>query len=172
MGDLSNNSGQILQTNLLNLLINVSPLRLSKGNHPSPGSPERSKYPFIKKNKYYKSYRKTGNSRLREKYISLRKIIRKKTKDSHETYIETLLGMERQNNQKIPDRVAGQNEHLHTENLQFQSVFTPLVPPSLRYISLMKVQDLVDNKVISPDALPEDLRSSMPLIPDIKISES
>ena len=88
--------------------------------------------------------------------------------------------MDRQNNQKIPDSVAWQNGHLHTENtekgnilnLQFQSVFTPLVPLSLRYISLMKVQDLVDNKVISPDALPKDLRNSMPLMPDIKISES
>ena len=36
----------------------------------------------------------------------------------------------------------------------------------------MKVQDLVDDKVISPGALPEDLRNSAPLIPDIKISEA
>ena len=34
----------------------------------------------------------------------------------------------------------------------------------------MKVQDLVDNKVISPDDLPEDQRNSTPPMPDIKIS--
>ena len=36
----------------------------------------------------------------------------------------------------------------------------------------MKVQDLVDDKVISADALPEYQRNSTPLIPDIKVSES
>ena len=34
----------------------------------------------------------------------------------------------------------------------------------------MKVQDLVDDKVIRLDALSEDLRKSTPLMPDIKIS--
>ena len=73
-----------------------------------------------------------------------------------------------------------QNGNLHTEtkekanilNQQFQSVFTPLAPLSLQELSLMKVQDLVDDKVISPGALPEDLRNSTPLMPDIKISEA
>ena len=36
----------------------------------------------------------------------------------------------------------------------------------------MKVQELVDNKIISPDNLPVDQRNSTPLMPDIKISES
>ena len=36
----------------------------------------------------------------------------------------------------------------------------------------MKVQDLVDNMVISPDALTEDQRNSTRLMPDIKVSES
>ena len=57
-------------------------------------------------------------------------------------------------------------------NQQFQSVFTPLAPLSLQELSLMKVQDLVDDKVISPGALPEDLRNSTPLMPDIEISEA
>ena len=73
-----------------------------------------------------------------------------------------------------------QNGNLHTEtkekanilNQQFQSVFTPLAPLSLQELSLMKVQDLVDDKVISPGALPVDLRNSTPLMPDIKISEA
>ena len=71
-----------------------------------------------------------------------------------------------------------QNGNLHTEtkenanisNQQFQSVFTPLAPLSLQELSFMKVQDLVDDKVICPGALPEDLRNSTPLMPDIKIS--
>ena len=73
-----------------------------------------------------------------------------------------------------------QNGNLHTEikekanilNQQFQSVFTPLAPLSIQELSLMKVQDLVDDKVISHGALPEDLRNSTPLMPDIKISEA
>ena len=54
-----------------------------------------------------------------------------------------------------------QNGNMHTKNKekanilnqQFQSVFTPLVPLSLQKHSLMKVQDLVDDKGISPGAL-------------------
>ena len=73
-----------------------------------------------------------------------------------------------------------QNGNLHTEtkektnilNRQFQSVFTPLAPLSLQKLSLMKVQDHVDDKVIRPGALPEDLRNFTPLMPDIKISRS
>ena len=49
---------------------------------------------------------------------------------------------------------------------------TPLAPLLLQELSLMKVQDLVDDKVISPGALPEDLRNSTPLMPDIKIFEA
>ena len=73
-----------------------------------------------------------------------------------------------------------QNGNLHTEtkdkanilNQQFKSVFTPLAPLSLRELSLMKVQDLVDDKVIPPDALPEELRNSTPVMPEISISEA
>ena len=73
-----------------------------------------------------------------------------------------------------------QNGNLLTEtkekanilNQQYQSVFTPLAPLSLQELSLMKVEDLVDDKVISPGDLPEDLRNSTPLMPDIKISEA
>ena len=35
----------------------------------------------------------------------------------------------------------------------------------------MKVQDLVDDKVIAQDVLPEDLRNPTPKLPDIKVSE-
>ena len=47
-------------------------------------------------------------------------------------------------------------------NQQFLSVFTPLTPLSLQELSLIKVQDLVDDKVISPNALTEGLRNSTP----------
>ena len=57
-------------------------------------------------------------------------------------------------------------------NQQFQSVFTPLSPLSLRDLSLMKVQDLVDGKVIPPTELPDDLRNSTPVMTDISISEA
>ena len=36
----------------------------------------------------------------------------------------------------------------------------------------MKAQDLVDEKVLRPHALPKDLKTSTPLMPDIKISDA
>ena len=123
-----------------------------------------------------------------------------KTKESHEAYLEGLLGVDGQK-----DKATGQgnikklfqylknsqtdqqdihplkqNGNLHTKNEEkanklnqrFQSVFTPLAPLSLQGLSLTKVQDLVDDKVISPSALPEDLRNSTTLMPDIKLSEA
>ena len=98
------------------------PTKIIKGKPSLPWISREIKRLIHKRNKFYKSYRKTGNSQLREKYISLRHAIRKKTKDSHEAYLEGLLGMDRQNNQatgqgnskktlpvsqKLPDRPAG-----------------------------------------------------------------
>ena len=50
-------------------------------------------------------------------------------------------------------------EKADISNQQFQSVFTPLSPLSLQDLSLMKVQDLVDDKVIPPTELSDDLRT-------------
>ena len=55
---------------------------------------------------------------------------------------------------------------------QFKSVFTPLSPFSLKELSLMKVQDLVDDKVFDPEHLLEDLRNPTSTMPDIVISEA
>ena len=153
-----------------------------------------------KRSKYFKSYWKTDNSQLREKRVSIRHTIRKKTKESHETYLEGLLGADGQkdkatgqgNIKKLGQHLKNtrtdrqgipplkQNGNLHAEtkekanilNQQFQSVFTPLAPLSLQELSLMKVQDHVDDNVISPGALPKDLRNLTPLMPDINISEA
>ena len=46
-----------------------------------------------------------------------------------------------------------------------------LAPLSLRELSLMKMQDLVDDNVIVQTALPEELRNPTPVMPDINISE-
>ena len=59
------------------------------------------------------------------------------------------------------------NNQLHSDttdkanilNGQFQSVFTPLTPLSLKGLSLVKVQDLVNDKGIGPEQLPDDLRN-------------
>ena len=169
------------------------PAKVIKGKLSLPWISRDIKRLIHKGNKFYKSHRKTGKSQLREKYISLRHAIRKKTKDSHEVYIEGLLDMDRQNNQAIGQgnskkktlpvserKPLRQNGNLHPEttqkanilNQQFQSVFTPLAPLSLKELSLMKVQDIVDNKFISPGNLHEDEKHSTPLMPDIKIPES
>ena len=51
-------------------------------------------------------------------------------------------------------------------------MFTPLSRLSLRDLSLMKVQDLVDDKVIPPNELPAYLRNSTHVMTDISISEA
>ena len=134
------------------------------------------------------------------KYLSLRHTIRRRIKDSHEAYLECMLGLDgkgqpsttpgqvdskklfqflkssRTDQQGIPP--LKKNDQLYTDttekanilNEQFQSVFTPLSPLSLKEISLMKVQDLVDNKVIETERLPEDLRNPTPVMPEIQLS--
>ena len=120
------------------------------------------------------SYWKTCNSQLKEKYVSLRDTIRNKTKDSHEAYLEGLLGVEgqkdnatgqgnikkvfqylknyRTHQQGTPPLKENGNlltktkENANILNQQFQSMFTPLAPLSLQELSLMKAQDLVDDK--------------------------
>ena len=84
----------------------------------------------------------------------------------------------RTDQQGIPP--LSQNGLLHSDttekadilNQQFQSVFTPLSPLSLRDLSIMKVQDLVDDKVLPKSAIPKDLRNPIPVMSDINISET
>ena len=57
-------------------------------------------------------------------------------------------------------------------NEQIQSVFTPLSPLSLKELSLVKVQDLADKKVIDPELIPEVMKNPTPVMPDIIISEA
>ena len=175
------------------------PKKVIKGKPSLPWISREIKQQITKRNRFYKAYRKTGNSQLREKYVSLRHAIKKSIKDRHEAYLEGLLGMDRQENQAtgqtdskklfqylknsrtdqqgIPPLKQNDNLHIETKdkadilNQQFQSVFTPLAPLSLKQLSLMKVQDLVDDKVISPHAVPEDQRNSTPIMPSIKISD-
>ena len=72
------------------------------------------------------------------------------------------------------------NDQLHTDtkdkanmlNEQFQPVFTPLSPPFLKELSLVKVQDLGHKKVIDPQLIPEDMKNPTPVMPDIIISEA
>ncbi|MEW8548727.1 MAG: reverse transcriptase family protein, partial [Candidatus Thiodiazotropha sp.] len=176
------------------------PSKVIKGKPSLPWISHEIKRLIRRRDKFYKAYRKTGNSQLREKYLSLRHQIRKKIKDSHEAYLEGMLGLDdninsgkgqvdskklfqflknsRTDQHGIPPMKT--NDTLYTDmkdkanilNAQFQSVFTPLSPLSLKELSLMKVQDLVDDKVIDQDHLPEEFTNSTPVMPDIRISET
>ena len=75
------------------------PSKVIKGKPSLPCISREIKKLIDKRNKFYKSYRKTGNSQLKGKYVSLSRVIKKRIKDSHEAYLEGLLGMDRQNNQ-------------------------------------------------------------------------
>ena len=72
-----------------------------KGKHSLPWISRETKQSIHKRDRYYKSNKKSGNSQLREKYVSLRHSIKRKIKDSHEEYIEGLLGMDGQINQTV-----------------------------------------------------------------------
>ena len=84
----------------------------------------------------------------------------------------------RTDQQGIPP--LSKNDCLHTDtnekanilNDQFQSVFTPLSPLSLKEFSLIKVPDLVDDMVTDPNHLPKDCTNATPVMPDIKILET
>ena len=199
MGNLLSNYGQNLLKNLINSLISAFHPKSLKANHLFPGSQERSRNLSTKRISFSKAHGKTGDPQLRGKYVSLRHLIRKKTKESHEAYLEDMIGLVSQENtatgradnkkllqylknsrtdqQGIPP--LSQNGLLHSDttekagifNQQFQSVFTPLSPLSLRDLSIMKVQDLVDDKVLPQSAIPKDLRNPTPVMPDINISE-
>lgn len=176
------------------------PSKVIKGKPSIPWISHEIKCLIRRRDKFYKAHRKTGNPQLREKYLSLRQQIKRSIKDSHEAYLEGLLGLDRHGNpgtgqvdskklfqflknsrtdqQGIPP--LKKDDHLHTDtkdkanilNDQFQSVFTPLSPLSLKELTLMKVQDLVDDKVIDPELLPEDLKNPTPVMPNIQISEA
>ena len=139
---------------------------------------------------------------MREKYLSLRHTIRRRIKDSHKAYLQGMLGLDGKGQPStIPGKVDSKklfqflkssrtdqqgipplkkNDQLRTDttekakilNEQFQSVFTPLSPLSLKELSLMKVQDLADNKVIETERLPEDLRNPNPVMPEIQLSRA
>ena len=71
-----------------------------------------------------------------------------------------------------------QNDQLHTNttdksdilNQQFQSVFTPKTPLKLSQISLMAVQDYVDDGLLHPSQIPSETLSSVPQMPNITVS--
>ena len=164
------------------------PSKVIKGKPSLPWISHEIKRLIHKRNKFCKAYRRTGNTQLREKYLSLRHQIRRSVKDSHEAYLEGMLGLDGKGNQTsghVDSMKQGisplkKNDQLHTDtkdkanilNEQFQSVFTPLSPLSLQELSLLKVQDLADKKVIGPELIPEDMKNPTPVMPDIIISEA
>ena len=71
-----------------------------------------------------------------------------------------------------------QNGQLHTNttdkanilNQQFRSVFTPKTPLKLCQLSLMAVQDYVDDGFLHPSQIPSESLNSVPQMPNIKVS--
>ena len=71
-----------------------------------------------------------------------------------------------------------QNGQLHTNttdkanilNQQFQSVFTPKTPLILSQLSLMAIQDYVDDGLIHPSQIHSETLSPVPRMPNITIS--
>ena len=199
-----------LTENLETVTDEYIPSMVIKGKPSLPWISHKIKCLIRNRNKFYKSYRKTGNRALKVKYLSLRHQIRRSIKDSHEAYLKGMLGLDEQGNPtvgqldskeffsfwktpKLTNNVSHTHTHTHTQthttvknyqlhfnttdkasilNGQFQSVFTPLSPLGLKELSLMKMQDLVDDKVIGPEQLPEDLRNPTPTMPDSVISEA
>ena len=94
-----------LWTDLTNKIDQVTdqfiPTKVIKGKPSLPWISREIKQLIHKRDRYYKAYKKSGNSQLREKYVSLRHSIKRKIKDCHEAYLEGLLGMDGQTNQTV-----------------------------------------------------------------------
>ncbi|MCG8078312.1 MAG: reverse transcriptase family protein, partial [Candidatus Thiodiazotropha taylori] len=63
-------------------------------------------------------------------------------------------------------------EQCDVHNRQFQSVSTPRSPLSLKRLSQIKLQDLVDEGKVNPGTIPTENRNSNRPMPDIQISEN
>ena len=64
------------------------PSKIIKGKPSLPWISHKIKCLIRNMNMFYKLYRKTGNTALKEKYLSLRHQIRRSNKDSHEAFLE------------------------------------------------------------------------------------
>ena len=147
-----------------------------------------------KRDSLYIKLKKSSKMDLKNQFQALRQKIKRKIKDSYQTYLENLLGLtdegntcdsekqftflknSRQDQQGTPP--LKHKNTLYTEpqdkaniyNQQFNSVFTPKEPLSLSRLAQMKVQDLADKGSLPPGSTPDKQQSSVPVMPDINIS--
>ena len=126
--------------------------------------------------------------------MKLWKEIKHKIKASYNLYLEGLLGLNDSNNACDSKKLVTflknsrqdqlglsplkQNDNLVTDsgikanihNQQFQSVFTAKGPLSLSRLCKMKLKDMTDQGIISPDSVPPRTLSSVPPMEDFRIS--
>ena len=167
------------------------PTKLIRGKASLPLITQEIKRLIRKRDKLYVSYKKSGDLDKKKSFQSLRKLIKRKIKDSYHVYLENLLGLGdgevydskklfsflknfKQDQQgtlplKGGDKIIpGTVGKAH--NKQFHSVFTPKSPLSLARLSQMKVQDSVDSGLMDPATIPPEYLTTTPVLSDIDIS--
>ena len=75
------------------------PSKVIKGNPSLPSLSHEIKRLIHKRNKFYKAYRRAGNTQLGEQYLFIRHQIRRSIKDSHEAYLDGMLDSDGKGNQ-------------------------------------------------------------------------
>ena len=142
----------------------------------------------------YRKFKKTGDQKFRDKFLSLRKSIKHKIKASYNLYLEGLLGITDENsvcnNKKLfsflksakQDQtgspplqdnnglVTDTTEKANLHNQQFQSVFTTKAPLSLSRLCKMQIQDMADSGTLRHDAVPAGILNSNPIMEEFTIS--
>ena len=117
--------------------------------------------------------------------------IKHKIKLSYETYLEGLLGLNDENavcntkklfsflkQDRLGSETLNHGQRLITNtaemadiyNLHFKSVFTTKEPLSLLRLCKMELQDAADRGEMPSEALPPEMRKSIPIIEDFSIS--
>ena len=170
------------------------PVKTVSGKKSLPWITQAIRRQIRKRNHLYKQFKKTGDQVFRNKFLALRKSVKRNIKLSYATYLEGLLGLNDENsvcdNKKLfsflksskqdqlgtPALKQGNRlitaiaEKADVHNLQFQSVFTTKEPLSLTRICKMKLQDMADCGKLSPEALPPGVLKSTPVMEDFSIS--
>ena len=170
------------------------PSKIIRGKFSLPWITQNIRRQIRRRDDLYRKFKKNGDQKFRDKFLSLRKSIKHKIKASYNLYLEGLLGITDENsvcnNKKLfsflksakQDQtgspplqddnglVTDTTEKANLHNQQFQSVFTTKAPLSLSRLCKMQIQDMADNGTLRHDAVPAGILNSNPIMEEFTIS--
>ena len=172
------------------------PTKLIRGKSSLPWITQEIKRLIRKRDSLYTNFKKTGRHDIKTQFQTLRQQIKKKIKASYQAYLNNLLGItneedkcdskklfsflknSRRDQQGTPPLKHDNILHTDTKtkanlfNNQFNSVFTPKEPLSLKRLAKMRVQDLKIAGGLPLDTDTDTLPDATTCMPEIDISEN